>query len=81
MSQAKVDRYKESKKNRKAEVQKARRNKMLATTISTIVILAVVVWIGYSGYTYFGKQKAENQTVTTTEVNTDAITDYMGSLE
>ncbi len=76
MSQAKVDRYKESKKNRKQEVKKAKRNKMLAKLIGTLAAAAVVCWIGFSGYSYFKAQ----QPITKTEVDTSAITDYLSSL-
>ena len=76
MSQEKVDRYKESKKNRKKEIKKAKRNKVLARVIGCIVAIAIVCWIGYSGYTYYQAQKP----ITQTEVSLDAITDYLNTL-
>lgn len=76
MSQAKVDRYKESKKNRKQEVKKAKQKKFLTKLIGCIVGIAIVCWIGFSGYTYFQSHKP----ITKTEVSMDALTDYFTSL-
>ena len=51
MSQAKVDKYKEYKKNRKAIIAKEKRNKKLISVAITIVItvaaLALVFMIGF----------------------------------
>lgn len=77
MSQAKVDRYKESKKNRKQEVAKAKRNKILARIITPIVVIAIIAWIGYSGYQYYQEQKP----TTTTDVNVSALSDYLNTLQ
>ena len=50
MSQAKVDRYKEEKKNRKKTMKKEKRNRVLARTLGVVIAAAVVCWIGFSGY-------------------------------
>ncbi len=76
MSQAKVDRYKASKKNRKKEIKKAKRNKILARVIGALAAIAIVCWIGFSGYSYYQEQKPMTQT----EINTDAISDYLNNL-
>lgn len=76
MSQAKVDRYKESKKHRKEEVRKAKRNRMLAKIIVPICCIAVIAWIAYSGYAYYQAQ----QPATYIDVNLSGITDYLGTL-
>lgn len=48
MSQKKVDKYKESKANRRKEIKKQKRKRLIAT-ISTYVVLALVVaFIGWS---------------------------------
>lgn len=76
MSQAKVDQYKEAKKNRK-EIAKKEKRKATAMKIGAFVILAaIVVWIGYSAV--ITVQNAEGPAVT---VDTTAITDYLNGLE
>lgn len=77
MSQAKVDRYKEHKKNRKKEMKKAKRRKRLGAAIGVVVAAALVVWIGISGY----KNYQSNIPIATAEINLDAIDDYIYSLE
>lgn len=75
MSQAKVDQYKEAKKNRK-EIAKKQKRKSLAIKAGAFVILAaIVVWIGYSAV--LTVQNAEGPAVT---VDTTAITEYMNGL-
>lgn len=75
MSQAKVDQYKEAKKNRK-EIAKKEKRKAAVLKIGAFVILAaIVVWIGYSAV--LTVQNAEGPAVT---VDTTAITDYVNGL-
>lgn len=76
MSQAKVDRYKEQKKNRKQEVKKQKRKKAALKVIGVLVCIAIVVWIGFSGYNYHQK----NRPIETTQINLDAITSYLNSI-
>ena len=45
MSQAKVDRYKEEKKNRKQTMKKEKRNRVLARSLGVVIAAAVVCWI------------------------------------
>ena len=40
MSQAKVDRYKEEKKNRKQTIQKEKRNRVLGRTLGVVIAAA-----------------------------------------
>lgn len=49
MSQAKVERYKEQKANRKEIMKKQKRKKMIGTTIVSICCVVVIGWVGYSG--------------------------------
>ncbi len=49
MSQEKVDRYKEQKRNRKAIEAKKKRNALIARCCAGLVALAFVGWLGYSG--------------------------------
>lgn len=76
MSQEKVDRYKEQKKNRKAIQAKKKRNTLIAKACGTLVALALVVWLGYSAVdSYQNRQNSEPVTV-----DTSALDDYTASL-
>ena len=50
MSQAKVDRYKEEKKNRKKTMAKEKRLHLLAVVCGWLVVIALAGWAGVSGY-------------------------------
>ena len=87
MSQAKVDRYKEEKRNRAKLEKKKKREWMLTKVGLSAVGLVMVGWIGYSVY---GVVTTPTQTATeeeaavdleTYDVNTSAIDTYMNSLE
>ena len=75
MSQAKVDRYKEEKKNRKQTIKKEKRNRVLGRTLG-VVIAAIVCWIGFSGYSYYQEKKP----MTKTELSMTALNEYMSNL-
>lgn len=79
MSQAKVDRYKNEKANRKKNMKKEKIKNTVAAACGTIVCIAIVGWIGYSAYGYFRAQDGKNAPVQT-EVNLDALSDYMSTL-
>lgn len=76
MSQAKVDRYKEEKKNRKANMKKAKAKKGLAALIGVVICAALVVWIGFSVRNYV----VANQPTTVTDINLDATADFLNNL-
>lgn len=76
MSQAKVDRYKEEKKNRKQTMKKEKRNRVLARSLGVVIAAAVVCWIGFSGYSYYQEKKP----MTKTELSTAALSDYLSGL-
>ena len=76
MSQAKVDRYKEQKKNRKKIMRREKIASVLRKCAGTVVALAVLGWLGYSAVSMYQK----NQPVSYTEVNITAISDYIRSL-
>lgn len=76
MSQEKVNQYKESKKHRKEEVKKAKRNALLTKVIAGAVLLAVVGWIAYSAA--ITAQKAEKPAVI---VDTTVLDEYVNTLE
>ena len=73
MSQAKVERYKQEKKNRTAEVKKQKRKKILGRVIAVLVCAAIAIWIGFSAYNYH----QENKPVKTTSINLDSIQNYI----
>ena len=80
MSQAKVDRYKEEKKNRKQTIKKEKRNRVLGRTLSAaagvVIAAAIVCWIGFSGYSYYQEKKP----MTKTELSMTALNEYMSNL-
>lgn len=78
MSQEKVDRYKEEKANRKQILKRNKIKKTVYTILGTVASLAVVAWIGYSGYGYFQSQKEANKP--STEIDISAATDYLSGL-
>ncbi|MFG6384340.1 MAG: hypothetical protein K1V96_08810 [Lachnospiraceae bacterium] len=78
MSQAKVDRYKEEKANRKKIMKQEKIKRTITTVCSTVVCIAVIGWVGYSAYGYFHTQKEKNPTQT--EVNLDALNNYLNGL-
>lgn len=76
MSQEKVDRYKEQKKNRKAIQAKKKRKALITKACVSLVALALVAWLGYSAVdSYEKKQNSGPVTADTT-----ALDDYMTSL-
>ncbi len=78
MSQEKVDRAKEAKANRKKTVAKERRNRQIATICGSVIAIALVIWIGISGYNKYQENKEE--VVTSTAVNMEALSNYLNGL-
>lgn len=72
MSQEKVARYKEEKANRKAIMKKQKRARYFRNTVSTIVLVAVVGWVGYSAVDFY----LENRPRTAVEVDYAAVQEY-----
>lgn len=77
MSQEKVERYKEQKRNRKKILKKEKRLHILEVTAAVVICAAIVGWAGYSGYSYY----ENNKPVSYTEVNMDAYTDYYANMD
>ena len=74
MSQEKVDRYKEQKRNRKA-IQ-AKKKKFLTKLCAGLIAIALVAWLGYSVmYKYDQKQNSGDVTADITALN-----DYVSGL-
>ena len=78
MSQAKVERYKQEKKNRKAAVKKQKRKKILGRIIAVLVCAAIAIWIGFSAYAKITAKEAS--VVKETVVDTSAIDNYVSGL-
>ena len=77
MSQAKVDRYKEEKKNRKEIMAKEKRADRLRKLAGCALVLVLGTWIGVSGYNWYQASRP----LETVYVDTTALDDYMTTLE
>lgn len=81
MSQAKVDRYKEEKKNRAQIIKKEKRQLLAMKLGASVVAIALVVWFGVSAYLGF---QSEDTTATTEKptytINTSAIDEFLTDL-
>ena len=77
MSQAKVDRYKEDKKNRKEMMAKEKRANMLRALAGGAVLVVLLGWIGVSAYDMY----QANQPLETIYVDTTAIDEYVNTLD
>lgn len=77
MSQKKVDQYKKEKANRKQIMKRQKIQRYAARAAGIIVCAALLGWAGYSGYNIW----ASSRPATVTEINTDAISEYLSGLE
>lgn len=81
MSQAKVDRYKEEKRNRAKIIKKEKREWMATKAGLSLIALVLVVWVGisvYNGVTSTDDSQIEKPTYT---VDTSAVDDFLSDLE
>lgn len=78
MSQEKVNRYKEEKANRKKTMKKEKLKHNLSVACASVICVAAIGWIGYSAYGYF--RSGDDTKVTQTEVDLNALNDYMNSV-
>lgn len=76
MSQEKVDRYKKEKANRKQIMKKEKAKAMAVRLAGALVCIALIGWIGYSGYTKWDASRPAK----TTEISTDALSEYISGL-
>ncbi len=74
MSQAKVDRKKELKTNRKQIVAREKRRHTITVLCGWALLIAVIGWAGYSAYGVYENSRPAVYT------NLTAINDYMNSL-
>lgn len=75
MSQAKVDKYKQDKKNRVQIMKKQKRNAMIAKIAGGIVAVVLVCWIGVSIYNVVNPETSSTYTV-----DAAALDDYLNQL-
>ena len=76
MSQEKVNKYKEEKANRKESMKKAKRAELLRNVIASVVFVAVLGWVGYSGVTYIIRHQPRPEV----DVNYTSVADYVEGL-
>lgn len=77
MSQEKVDRYKERKRNRKAIEAKKKREVLLTKLCAGVLVLALVGWIGYSAVDKYN----EKQNTSTISADITALDEYAAELD
>lgn len=80
MSQAKVDRYKEEKKNRKQIIKKEKRQWAMIQAGLGIFAVVLVAWAGVAVYQGVTAPAETTGELTTYTVNTGALDDYMAEL-
>jgi len=76
MSQAKVDRYKKEKADRKKIMRKEKIVRNVKRCVAGVIALAIVGWFGYSAYDLY----SSNQERAVAEVNYDSVKDYLSTL-
>ena len=76
MSQAKVDRYKKEKENRKKLMRKQKMMGIVRKGVVAVIAVALIGWLGYSAY----DMHESNKERAVTEVNYDSSTDYLNGL-
>ena len=83
MSQAKVDRNKEQKRNVKKIMAQEKRNWMITQAILYAIAAAVVIWLGVALYQAVSAPSTDTSSVqsVTYTVDSSALTDYLASLE
>ncbi|MCD8347235.1 MAG: hypothetical protein LUD16_04630 [Lachnospiraceae bacterium] len=80
MSQEKVDRHKEQKRNVKKIVKKEKREWMLTKAAMALVAVLLVAWIGVSVYHYSDISDSTTVELPTYTVDTTALDDYLTEL-
>ena len=78
MSQAKVDRYKEQKANRKEIMKKEKRMRTLRNSVITLVIVALLGWISFSVYQMMTSPSEQQKQAV--EVDYSSINEYLNGL-
>lgn len=79
MSQAKVDKHKELKKNKKKIVKRQKINRFMWAILGTVITVALVAFVVYSGYRSYEEAHADDP-LPTVEVDLSSVTDYETAL-
>lgn len=77
MSQAKVEKYKEEKANRKKLMRQEKLKKIARNVIAALVVCGLVGWIGYSVYNIHEDNKPRESV----EVDYSAVDSYLNTLQ
>ena len=77
MSQAKVDRYKEEKANRKQIMKQEKLKRVIRNLVAVLVVCGLVGWMGYSLYDIHEDNKPRE----TVEVDYSAVDSYLNTLD
>lgn len=80
MSQAKVDRYKEEKRNRAKIIKKEKRQWMATKAGLSLVALVLVAWVGVSVYNGINAPDTSQTEKPTYTVDTSAVDDLLSDL-
>lgn len=80
MSQAKVDRYKEEKRNRAQIIKKEKRQWMATKAGLSLVAVVIVAWVGVSVYTGVTSPDTDSANKPTYTVDMGAIDDFMADI-
>ena len=78
MSQEKVDRYKEEKKNRKKIMKKQRFQSVIFKTAGVLVAVVLVGWVGYSAYDAIASAAAGDSK--TYSMDTTVVDEYLNEM-
>lgn len=76
MSQAKVDRYKQEKSNRKETMKKQRRMHKIRCVAAGVVAVVLLGWLGYSAVGLY----EQKQPRPVAEVDYSAVNDYLNNI-
>jgi len=77
MSQAKVERYKKEKANRKKIMAKEKAKRIAGRICAWVILLVIVGWAGYTGYQYY----EDNKPTKTFYTDVSALSDYLSGLD
>lgn len=79
MSQAKVDKYKEYKANKKEIIKKEQRKRRMEYGLAALILAAFIGWIGYA-VVVDTKDRIENGEASYTELDVTALNEYLSSV-
>lgn len=79
MSQAKVDKYKEYKANKKEIIKKENNKRRMEYALAGIILAAFIGWIGY-GIGVSAVDRIQNGAASYTELDVTALNDYLSTI-